>query len=73
MDEIIKKCIENSISRVENSKHRMNAFAYISYFCRRNDLTAEEEFYIREKISEYIDENTERLLPLNFTINGIAC
>ena len=72
MSEVIKKCIENTISRVENSKNRMNAFSYINYFCKRNNLTMEDNFYIREEVSKYIDENSNRLFQTEFTINGLA-
>ena len=72
MNKIIERCIENTISRIENQKHRLNAFTYISYFCKRNDLTIEDEIYIRETVSKYIDDNESRLFPLDFTINGIA-
>lgn len=70
MKKSIKKCIENTISRIENQKHRMNAYAYIDYFCKRNDLTVEENFYIREEIKKYIDRNSDRLFQTDFTING---
>lgn len=72
MNATIKKCIENTISRVENSKNRMNAFSYINYFCKRNNLTIEDNFYIREEVSKYIDENSNRLFQTEFTINGLA-
>lgn len=73
MKQAVKKCIENTILRIENQKNRMNAFSYIRYFCRRNNLSIDEEFYVREQISKYIDENANRLFPLDFTINEIAC
>ena len=50
----------------------MNAFSYIKYFCRKNNLPIDEEFYIREQVSQYIDENANRLFPVDFTINEIA-
>lgn len=73
MNDVIKKCIENTISRVVKQKNRMNAFSYINYFCKRNNLTIEDEFYIREEVSKYIDRNSSKLFPLKFTINGLAC
>ena len=71
--ETINKCIENAISRIENQKNRMPAYSYISYFARRNKLTFDECEYVREQVSTYIDENSNRLFPINFTINGVAC
>lgn len=70
MKKSIKKCIENTISRIENQRHRMNAYSYIDYFCKRNGLTVEENFYIREEIKKYIDRNSDRLFQTEFTING---
>lgn len=72
MKKSIKKCIENTISRIENQRHRMNAYSYIDYFCKRNGLTVEENFYIREEIKKYIDRNSDRLFQTEFTINGVA-
>ena len=73
MNEIIKKCVKNTILRIENQNNRMNAFSYIKYFCKKNNLSIDEEFYIREQVSQYIDENANRLFPVDFTINKIAC
>lgn len=72
MNEIIKKCIKNSISRIENSRNKMNTFSYINYFCKRKNLTMEDNFYIREEVSKYIDENSDRLFPNDFNIKGLA-
>ena len=45
----------------------MNAFSYISYFVKRNELSFDDDFYIREQISKYLDKN----IKVEFTVNGI--
>lgn len=72
MSKLAEKCIKNAIDRIENPKHKMNVYSYISYFSKRNDLTIEEVDYIREQVSKYIDENFTKLFEVSFTINGIA-
>lgn len=67
--DLINKCIENAKERINNPKNKMNAFSYISYFVKRNDLNFEDDFYIREQVNKYIDENLEKIFKLEFTIN----
>ena len=68
--DLVNKCIENAKERINNPKHKMNAFSYISYFTKRNDLSIEDDFYIREQINKYIDDNFEKIFKIDFTING---
>lgn len=68
--DLVNKCIENAKERITNSRHKMNAFTYISYFVKRNDLTIEDDFYIREQINKFIDENYSKMFVIDFTING---
>ena len=65
--DLINKCIENAKQRIDNPKNKMNAFSYISYFVKRNDLSIENDLYIRKQISKYLDKN----IKVKFTINGI--
>lgn len=65
--ELVNKCIENAKQRIDSPKNKMNAFSYISYFVKRNELSSEDDFYIREKISKYLDKN----IKVEFTINGV--
>lgn len=67
--DLVNKCIENAKERINNPKNKMNAFSYISYFVKRNDLSFEDDFYIREQVNKYIDENLEKIFKLEFTIN----
>ena len=69
--DLINKCIENAKERINNQKNKMNAFSYITYFVKRNDLTLEQDYKIREEISKYIDENAKKIFKLEFTIKGI--
>lgn len=71
MNELVEKCIKNSIDRIEKPKHKMNVYSYISYFSKRNGLTIEEVDYIREQVSKYIDENFTKIFEVSFTINGL--
>ena len=64
---LVNKCIENAKERINNPKNKMNAFNYISYFVKRNNLSVDDDFYIREQISNYLDKN----IKVEFTINGI--
>ena len=64
---LINKCIENAKQRIDNPKNKMNAFSYISYFVKRNDLNIENDLYIRKQISKYLDKN----IKVEFTVNGI--
>ena len=64
--DLINKCIENAKQRIDNPKNKMNAYSYISYFVKRNDLTIENDLYIREQISKYLDKN----IKVEFTVNG---
>lgn len=66
---LVNKCLENAKERINNPKNKMNAFSYITYFVKRNELSLEDDFYIRNQISEYL--NTK--IKVNFTINGIKC
>lgn len=68
--DLVNKCIENAKQRIDNPKNKMNAFSYISYFVKRNDLTIEQDFYIREQIHKFIDENYSKMFVIDFTING---
>ena len=65
--DLINKCIENAKQRINNPKNKMNAFNYITYFVKQNDLTIEEDFYIREQIYKYLDKN----IKVEFTVNGV--
>ena len=69
--DLVNKCIENAKERINNQKNEMNAFSYITYFVKRNDLTFEQDCKIREEISKYIDENAKKIFKLEFTIKGI--
>lgn len=64
---LVNKCIENAKERINNPKNKMNAFSYISYFVKRNDLSIEDDFYIRKQISKYLDKN----IKVEFTVNGL--
>lgn len=64
---LVNKCIENAKERINNPKNKMNAFGYISYFVKRNNLTIENDLYIREQISKYLDKN----IKVEFTVNGM--
>ena len=68
--DLINKCIENAKERINNQKNKMNAFNYITYFVKRNDLSIEDDFYIREQVDKYIDDNFEKIFKIDFTING---
>ena len=72
MNKLVNKCIENAIDRINNPRHKMNAYSYITYYSKRNDFTFEEVDYIRSQISKYIDENSIRIFNINFTINGLS-
>lgn len=69
--DLVSKCIENAKERINNPQHKMNAYKYITYFVKRNNLTIEDDFYIREQISKYLDKNYIKFFELDFTINGI--
>lgn len=69
--DLVNKCIENAKERIKNPKNKMNAYSYIAYFVKRNELSIEDDFYIRDQISKYIDENLNKIFELNFTINGV--
>lgn len=61
----INKCVKNCIERIETkSKNKMNAYSYISYFVKRNNLTMEEDFYIREQFEKYVNKNSKKLFPV---------
>ena len=64
---LVNKCIENAKERINNPKNKMNAFNYITYFVKRNELSIDDDFYIREQISKYLDKN----IKVEFTVNGI--
>lgn len=65
--DLVNKCIKNAKERINNPKNKMNAFSYITYFVKRNDLTIENDLYIREQISKYLDKN----IKIEFTVNGV--
>lgn len=65
--DLVNKCIENAKERINNPKNKMNAFSYITYFVKRNDLSIENDLYIRKEISKYLDKN----IKVKFTVNGI--
>ena len=69
--DLVNKCIKNAKERINNPKNKMNTFNYITYFVKRNELSFEDDFYIRDQISKYIDENSNKIFELNFTINGV--
>ena len=65
--DLVNKCIENAKERINSPKNKMNAFNYITYFVKRNELSIEDDFYIREQISKYLDKN----IKVEFTVNGV--
>ena len=65
--DLINKCIENVKERINNPKNKMNAYSYITYFVKRNELSIDDDFYIREQISKYLNKN----IKVEFTVNGI--
>lgn len=65
--DLVNKCIENAKERIDNPKNKMNAFSYITYFVKRNELSIKDDFYIREQVSNYLSKN----IKVDFTINGI--
>lgn len=64
---LVNECIENAKERIKNPKNKMNAYSYITYFVKRNELSIDDDFYIREQISKYLDKN----IKVDFTVNGI--
>lgn len=66
----VEKCIQEAIRRLTDSKFKMNAFDYIRYFIKRNELSMSEDLHIRNEVQKYIDENVQTLCPVSFTING---
>ena len=64
---LVNKCIENAKERINNPKNKMNAFNYITYFVKRNELTIDDDLYIREQISKYLNKN----IKVEFTVNGV--
>ena len=52
---LVNKCIENAKERINSPKNKMNAFNYITYFVKRNELSIEDDFNIK----------------VEFTVNGI--
>ena len=71
MNELVEKCIKNSMDRIEKPKHKMNVKSNISYLTKTNDLTNEEVDYIRKQVNKYIDKNFTKLFEVSFTINGL--
>ena len=67
---LVEFCIEEAKKRVLDCKHKMNCYQYITYFCKRYELSIEEDLKIRQEISKYIDEKMNVLFPVSFTING---
>lgn len=67
MESLITKCIENAKERIKNPRNKMNAYSYITYFVKRNELSIEDDFYIRKQISNYLDKN----MKVEFTVNGM--
>lgn len=65
--DLVNKCIENAKERINNPKNKMNAYSYISYFVKRNELSIDDDFYIREQVSKYLYRN----IKVEFTVNGI--
>lgn len=63
---LVNKCIENAKERINNPQNKMNAFNYINYFIKRNNLDFNDAWYIREQISKYLDKN----IKVEFTVNG---
>ena len=68
---LVNKCIENAKERINNPKNKMNAYSYITYFVKRNKLSIEDDFYIREQLNKFVDKNFEKLFKIDFTINGM--
>lgn len=64
---LVDKCIKNAKERIMNPKNKMNTYSYINYFVKRNELSSEDDFYIREQVSKYLDKN----IKVEFTVNGI--
>ena len=65
--DLVNKCLENAKERINNPKNKMNAFNYITYFVKRNELTIDDDLYIREQISKYLNKN----IKVEFTVNGV--
>lgn len=65
--DLVNKCIENAKERINNPKNKMNAFSYISYFVKRHNLSFNNDLYIREQISKYLDKN----IKVEFTVKGV--
>lgn len=64
---LVDKCIKNAKERIMNPKNKMNAYSYINYFVKRNELSSEDDFYIRSQVDEFLDE----IITVNFTVNGM--
>lgn len=65
--DLVNKCIENAKERINKPKNKMNAYSYITYFVKRNELTIDDDLYIREQISKYLNKN----IKVEFTVNGV--
>lgn len=65
--DLVNKCIENAKERIKNPKNKMNAYSYIAYFVKRNDLSIEDDLYIRKQISNYLNKD----IKVDFTVNGM--
>lgn len=63
--EMLNKCIKSAIERLTNNKNRMSTYAYITYFVKKHNLSMEEDWYIREEVSKYIDKHLEELFPVS--------
>lgn len=68
----VKKCIENTIKRIIDPKNKMDAYSYLDYFSKRNNLTIEENLFARTEVGKFMDEKFNELFEVSFTINGIA-
>lgn len=66
---LIELCVENAKKRILDNKNKMGCYQYITYFCKRYNLSIAEDEEIRKQIKKYIDENNSILFPVDFTIN----
>ena len=68
----VKEWIENTIKRIIDPKNKMDAYSYLDYFSKRNNLTIEENLFARTEVSRFMDEKFNELFEVSFTINGVA-
>ena len=66
----IEFCISEAIRRLTDNQYKMGCYQYVAYFVKRQGLSINDSFYIREQIEKYIDNNISILFPVEFTINN---